>query len=139
LDKISSIREKGEDHSLSSSSSTFMDFSSTMEVCGFFCTWCFGKIKEEVIVMTFFILHIKILHLAPCHNILYPQMFTKLHWLIYNSFNFFLKFLLLWASITFSHQECHNYGRSMVFWGYFRKCFTCVFVHKCEVFNKMIG
>jgi hypothetical protein len=27
----------------------------------------------------------------------------------------------------------------MVFWGYFRKCFTCVFVHKCEVFNKMTG
>jgi hypothetical protein len=30
-------------------------------------------------------------------------------------------------------------GRSMVFWGYSRKCFACVFVHKCEVFNKMIG
>jgi hypothetical protein len=27
----------------------------------------------------------------------------------------------------------------MVFWGYSRKCFTCVFVHKCEVLNKMIG
>jgi len=24
-----------------------------------------------------------------------------------------LKFLLLWASITFSHQECHNYAKSM--------------------------
>ncbi len=23
--------------------------------------------------------------------------------------------------------------------GYSRKCFTCVFVHKCEVFKKMIG
>jgi hypothetical protein len=36
-------------------------------------------------------------------------MFTKLHWLIYNFFKNSLKFLLLWASITFSHQECHNY------------------------------
>jgi hypothetical protein len=32
-----------------------------------------------------------------------------------------------------------NKGISMVFWGYSRKCFTCVFAHKCEVFNKMIG
>jgi hypothetical protein len=31
------------------------------------------------LVMTFFILHIKILHLAPCHNILDLRMFTKLH------------------------------------------------------------
>jgi hypothetical protein len=37
-------------------------------------------------------------------------MFTKLHWLIYKFFKNSLKFLLLWASITFSHQECHNYG-----------------------------
>ncbi len=36
-------------------------------------------------------------------------MFTKLHWLIYKSFKNSLKFLLLWASITFLHQECHNY------------------------------
>jgi hypothetical protein len=37
-------------------------------------------------------------------------MFTKLHWLIYKKILNSLKFLLLWASITFSHQECHNYG-----------------------------
>jgi hypothetical protein len=71
-----------------------------------------SKLREvlDIIVMTFFILHIKILHLAPCHNILYPRMFTKLHWLIYKFFKNSLKFLLLWASITFSHQECHNYA-----------------------------
>jgi hypothetical protein len=37
-------------------------------------------------------------------------MFTKLHWLIYKFLKNSLKFLLLWASITFSHQECHNYA-----------------------------
>jgi hypothetical protein len=48
LDKICRIREKVEDHSLFSSSSTFMDFAFTMEMCGFFGTWSFGRIKEEV-------------------------------------------------------------------------------------------
>jgi hypothetical protein len=48
LDKICRIREKVEDHSLFSSSSTFIDFTFTMEMCGFFCTWSFGRIKEEV-------------------------------------------------------------------------------------------
>jgi hypothetical protein len=32
--------------------------------------------------------------------------------LIYKFFLNSLKFLLLWASITFSHQECHNYGKN---------------------------